>query len=83
MTDGFEVFVHDVIDAITTAPCGTAYVTRPSVTGCVLTRGPREEEKGCLEGEEGEGVLAAADAASVACVAAGAAGALFAPAVIP
>ena len=45
MTDGFDVFVQDVIDAITTAPCGRSYVTRPSRTGAVFVREPREEEE--------------------------------------
>src|SRR5664280_1887415 len=40
MTDGFDVFVHDVIAARTTAPCGSSYDTRPSVTGCVFARTP-------------------------------------------
>src|SRR5512132_984859 len=43
MTDGFEVFVHDVIDAITTAPWSSSN-ERPSasVTGVeVLTRAGR------------------------------------------
>ncbi len=45
MTDGFDVFVHDVIDAMTTAPCGRSYVTRPSRTGAVFARAPRGEEE--------------------------------------
>ena len=45
MTDGFEVFVQDVIAAMTTEPCWRSYVTRPSRTGAVCVRAPREERK--------------------------------------
>ena len=36
-TDGFEVFVQEVIAEMTTAPCGISYVTRPSTTGTVAS----------------------------------------------
>ena len=56
MTDGFDVFVHDVIDAMTTAPCGRSYVTRPSGRARVFVREPRggrRKKRRFLEGEEG------------------------------
>src|SRR5512141_119800 len=81
MTDGFDVFVQDVMDAMTTAPCGRSYVTRPSRTGDVFVREPRgEERERFLEGEEG----GAESAGSAAAVGAGAEGCIAVPrAVMP